>query len=66
MTLEQLAREIASDLFVNGHGERCQRLVMTIDGPPARNLGGWSESAVAFRVERMLRANANILEGAMK
>jgi hypothetical protein len=67
LAIEHLAREIASDLFVNGQGERCQRLVLTIDGPPARNIGGWSESAVAFRIERMLRANViDGVEGAQR
>jgi hypothetical protein len=56
------AEQIARDLFTNGQGERAERLVLTVDGPPAKNLGGWSEAAVIERIEQMLertvRANA--------
>lgn len=41
-TLRTIAAKIARDLFTNGSGQRAQRLVLTIDGPPVRDLGGWS------------------------
>jgi hypothetical protein len=53
---EALAKQIAHDLFVNGQGQCAQRLVLTIDGPPTRNLGGWSEEAMADRIEDLLDA----------
>ncbi len=44
--IRQLASAVARDLFTNGAGERAQRLVLTIDGPPRRDLGGWAEGVV--------------------
>lgn len=40
---EDQARAIARDLFTNGAGTKADRLVLTIDGPPKRDLGGWAE-----------------------
>jgi hypothetical protein len=48
------AEQIARDLFTNGQGERAERLVLTVDGPPAENLGGWSETAMIERIEQTL------------
>ncbi len=52
-----LAAKIARDLFTNGNGQRVARLVLEpedthIDG----GLGGWSEVAVAHRIESILTA----------
>ena len=41
-TTRQLAERIAEALFTNGAGQQAERLVLTIDGPPKRYLGGWS------------------------
>lgn len=53
--IRQLAEEIAADLFTNGNGDRAGRLVLTIDGPPRRDLGGWGQKAMADRIEDKLR-----------
>jgi len=50
-----VAKRIARDLFVKGSGDRAERLVLTIDGPPKQDLGGWSERAMADRIETLLR-----------
>jgi len=50
--LKQRAERCAEALFVNGAGDRAHRLVLTaLDG---RDLGGWSERAMADRIERVL------------
>lgn len=49
-----LARQIARDLFTNGMGQVAGRLVLTIDGPPKQDLGGWGEHSVADRIELAL------------
>lgn len=51
--IKRLAEAIAADLFTNGSGDHADRLVM-IDGA-GRNLGGWSERAMANRIAKMLR-----------
>ncbi len=56
--IRRLAETIAQDLFTNGSAERAQRLVLTIDKPVERNLGGLGEGVVADRVERLLRAES--------
>jgi hypothetical protein len=50
-----LARKIALDLFVNGQGEHADRLVLTIGGPPKRDLGGWGERVVVDMIADHLR-----------
>lgn len=60
MTPAELAAEIAKRLFTNGAGDHAQRLVLTIDGNGAtkgRDLDGWSESAAADQIERLLVAH---------
>lgn len=52
----ELAERIANDLFRNGSNQLAERLVLTIDGPPKRDLGGWSEKALADQIERLLDA----------
>ena len=54
MNKTQVAESIARELFVNGLGERANRLVLTADGPPKRDLGGWNEKAVASIIEAAL------------
>jgi len=60
-----LARVIAADLFTNSVGERAARLVMESGGSAGRlagdSLGGWSETAVADRIERALREHRVVL-----
>lgn len=51
----EIAVAVAQDLFTNGQGERADRLVMTVDGTPKLDLGGWSMAAVIVRVEAILR-----------
>lgn len=50
----KLAKKIARFLFTNGNGDRGTRLIMINDTHP--NLGGWSEAAVVYQVERLLAA----------
>ncbi len=51
-----LAKNIARYLFTNGNGDKATRLVMMDEQPlrPPRNLGGWSEKAVADRIAKLL------------
>jgi hypothetical protein len=51
-----LATAIARVLFTNGRGEVADRLVMIVDAPTPRDLGGWSERAVVDRIVRVLSA----------
>lgn len=53
----ELAKKIAAALFVNGNGDRAQRLVLI--GDDEKNLGGWSESSVAAQVQKILNADQN-------
>jgi hypothetical protein len=54
-----LARSIAERLFTNGSQERAQRLVLTIDKPVERNLGGWGfEPAVDQIYDILVAENA--------
>lgn len=46
--------QIVDDLFVNSFGERADRLVLTIDGPPRRDLGGWCRQAIVDRLVALL------------
>lgn len=57
----KLANRIARDLFTFGTGERADRLVLLIERPLCRDLGGWSESALAERVYQHL--SGVIVEG---
>lgn len=47
LDLRTVATEIADALFTNGSGDRAKRLVLTIDGPPKRDLGGWTRPTTA-------------------
>ncbi len=58
--IRKLAEEIASDLFTPGGGtRRATRLVLMDEQPlrPPHNLGGWSEKAMADRIEKLLKEN---------
>lgn len=52
------AEEIADGLLVNGFGERAQRLVLTVDTPRRRDLGGWSRGPLVDRIECILLRRA--------
>lgn len=52
MNIRALAEAIADDLFVNGFGERAERLVLTFD---RQDLGGLCRAAVIERVEERIR-----------
>lgn len=52
-TAEQIAMEIATDLFTNGGGEKADRLVMIQHSET--DIGGWSQRAVEDRVADILR-----------
>lgn len=49
-----LAEQIAALLFTNGRAERAQRLVLTIDKPVKRDLGGWSERGAVNQIARAI------------
>jgi hypothetical protein len=52
---KDLAQLIARELFVNAGGHRAHRLVLTVDEPnPNTNLGGWSETAAADAINKLL------------
>lgn len=50
-----LAERIADDLFMNGSREHAQRLVLTVDQPKHRDLGGLSKGVVVDRVVKVLK-----------
>lgn len=41
-------------LFTNGSGEKADRLVLTVDSTPKRDLGGWCRGAVVDRLREAL------------
>jgi hypothetical protein len=53
-----LPERIAEHLFTNGDGQRAERLVLTVDGPPKRDLGGWCFAAVVDYLRDQLAALA--------
>ncbi len=60
--IRKLAEAIASDLFTPGGGtRRATRLVLMDETDTSslkpRNLGGWSEKAMADRIEKLLKEN---------
>ena len=57
--VRQLAERIAERLFTNGSAERAQRLVLTIDQPVSRDLGGWSEQAAVDQIADVLTRGAS-------
>ena len=50
----ELAAQIAEDLFTNGANEQADRLVLT--SKDGRDLGGWSESALAHHIHDLLES----------
>lgn len=59
MMNRKLAELIVKQLFTNGSAEHAQRLVLTIDTPVKRDLGGWCEAAAVDQVLAILIAEAN-------
>jgi hypothetical protein len=57
-TAKRIATLIVDDLFQNGTGDKAERLVLTINGPPKRDLGGWSRGPMIDRIADMLSACA--------
>lgn len=49
-----LAKRIVTALFTNGRGETADRLVLTQDLLPPRNLGGWGRLPTIALVEAIL------------
>lgn len=59
MTEDQIRDVIAQcveDLFTNGFGEKADRLVLTVDGKPPRDLGGWGRGPVRDRMHSLLES----------
>lgn len=55
---QRLAERIAIRLFTNGAGAVADRLVLTIDTPAKRDLGGWCFGAVVDQVrDAILRSD---------
>lgn len=54
-----IAAVITDHLLVNGAGDRADRLVLTVDGPPTRDLGGWSRQPLIDRIARLLQQETN-------
>jgi hypothetical protein len=52
--LDALPEEIAKDLFTNGQGEACDRLVHCIDSTPKRYGAGWAQTPVINRIRALL------------
>lgn len=50
-----LARRIARRLFTNGAGQQAERLVLMVDGPPKRDLGGWCMRAAVDEIVGVLQ-----------
>ena len=50
----RLAERIVRELFTNGAEERAQRLVLTVDTPTKRDLGGWGFFPAVDLIERLL------------
>ncbi len=46
----RIGERIADRLFTNGQGKRAGRLVLTVDGPPKLDLGGWCRAAVIDQI----------------
>lgn len=55
LQVRAFAVHMAQDLFTNGQDNRATRLVLLDErAVPPRNLGGWSEEAMADRIEALL------------
>ncbi len=52
--------QFVDGLFVNGSGQKADRLVLVADGPPSRDLGGWCKQAIA---DRLMVALASLPNG---
>lgn len=56
--IRRLAKTITSQIFANRSGT-ADRLVLTVDGPPPRDLGGWEKKPFIDRVAAILRKELN-------
>jgi hypothetical protein len=54
VTRREVAEKIAEAIFVNGQGQKAERLVLTVDGPPQRDLGGWGFRPIIDQIEKVL------------
>jgi hypothetical protein len=54
---KQLAVQIVRALFTNGEGEVAQRLVLTVDTPRPRYLGGRNERSAVHVVAKILKVS---------
>jgi hypothetical protein len=56
MNARQIAKQIAEELFVDGSGQKADRLALMQGQSPDREhyLGGWSKSAATSVIERVL------------
>jgi hypothetical protein len=54
--IAQIAEEFVERLFTNGGGDVADRLVLTVDAHPRRELGGWCRGAIIDRLVVLLRA----------
>lgn len=50
----KFAEALARELFTNGSGDVAQRLVLSIDKPSHRDLGGWCEAVIIDKIEAAL------------
>jgi hypothetical protein len=51
---ERIAESVVADLFQNGSGQAAQRLVLTVDTPTPKNLGGWARGPAKDRIVAIL------------
>lgn len=49
-----VAERIVARLFTNGQAEEAERLVLTVDGPPKRDLGGWGRLGARDQIVAVL------------
>lgn len=59
-TSRELAEAIARRLFTDGTHQIAQRLVLTVDTPAKRDLGGWCEAAAVDQIQAVLSASASV------
>lgn len=58
--IQTIARKIADHVFVNGQGEKANRLVLTTDVPTHFDLGGWGKEPFIDRVAAILREELGV------
>jgi len=62
VSIDDLIEKFVTGLFTNGNGDTADRLVLTSDGPPKRDLGGWGRKSVEDRVRALA---AEVMEKVM-